>query len=297
MKKMRIGYFADGPWSHDALARILADETIEVEFICARDDNPDEILESISQRYGIEFFTHPQINSQEFFDLVSNFDCDLFVSMSFNQIFKSRLINLPVLKVINCHAGKLPFYRGRNVLNWVLINDESEFGITVHFIDEGIDTGDIILQRTFQIDDTDDYSTLLSTAYVECGSILYDALKIVQGGNVSTVKQVELDPVGSYCTARSQGDEKLEWNMNSREVFNFVRAICNPGPQARTSLDGLEVKINRVELLPKAPIHSGVAGSVVVVEDETFFVKTLDSSIRVVDWTGCGLPAIGDRFK
>jgi methionyl-tRNA formyltransferase len=217
--------------------------------------------------------------------------------MSFNQIFKSRLINLPVLKVINCHAGKLPFYRGRNVLNWVLINDESEFGITVHFIDEGIDTGDIILQRTFQIDDTDDYSTLLSTAYVECGSILYDALKIVQGGNVPTVKQVELDPVGSYYTARSQGDEKLEWNMNSREVFNFVRAICNPGPQARTSLDGLEVKINRVELLAKAPIHSGVAGSVGGVEDETFFVKTLDSSIRVVDWTGCGLPAIGDRFK
>ena len=96
--------------------------------------------------------------------------------MSFNQIFKNNLINLPPLKIINCHAGKLPFYRGRNVLNWVLINDENEFGITVHFIDEGIDTGDIILQKTFKIDDTDDYQTLLSRAYKECGSILYDSI-------------------------------------------------------------------------------------------------------------------------
>jgi methionyl-tRNA formyltransferase len=65
--------------------------------------------------------------------------------MSFNQIFKSEIINLPRLKTINCHAGKLPFYRSRNILNWVLINDEKEFGITVHYVDEGIDTGDIIL--------------------------------------------------------------------------------------------------------------------------------------------------------
>ena len=55
--------------------------------------------------------------------------------MSFNQIFRKKIINTPKIGVINCHAGKLPFYRGRNVLI-VLINDESEFGITVHFIDE-----------------------------------------------------------------------------------------------------------------------------------------------------------------
>ena len=63
---------------------------------------------------------------------------------------------------------KLPFYKGRNILNWVLINDEKEFGITVHYVDEGIDTGDIILQETFPIIDSDDYSTLLDKAYEEC---------------------------------------------------------------------------------------------------------------------------------
>ena len=84
--------------------------------------------------------------------------------MSFNQIFKQSIISLPELGIISCHAGKLLLYRGRNVLNWVLINDEKEFGITVHYIDEGIDTGDIIIQKSFQIKDTDTYKSLLEKA-------------------------------------------------------------------------------------------------------------------------------------
>ena len=71
---------------------------------------------------------------------------------------------MPKYGAINCHAGKLPDYRGRNILNWALINDEKEFGITVHFIDEGIDTGDIILQESFEIKDSDNYKSLLDLA-------------------------------------------------------------------------------------------------------------------------------------
>ena len=129
------------------------------------------------------------------------YDCDLFVSMSFNQIFRSVLINFPALKTINCHAGKLRFYRGRNILNWVLINDEKEFEITIHYVDESIDTGDIILQRCYQITDEDDYSTLLQRAYEGCATNLYDAIKDVQDGKVNTIVQKNIDQLGFYCTA------------------------------------------------------------------------------------------------
>ena len=116
--------------------------------------------------------------------------------MSFNQIFKTEIINLPKLKTINCHAGKLPFYRGRNILNWALINDEKEFGITVHYIDEGIDTGDIVLQRTYPISDEDNYSTLLQVSYVECANILYDAIVMFKKENVDGIKQKDIHPIG-----------------------------------------------------------------------------------------------------
>jgi methionyl-tRNA formyltransferase len=297
MTRFRIGYFADGPWSHRALAKLLSDETLEVAFICARDDNPDGILKAEAAKRNLEFVTHPNINSENFLSRMKAYDCDLFVSMSFNQIFRSELINLPPRKTINCHAGKLPFYRGRNILNWALINDEKEFGITVHYVDQGIDTGDIIMQRCYPITDEDNYATLLERAYEGCAANLYDAVKIVQKNDASPIPQDDIHPMGFYCTARRDGDERLDWNQKSRDVFNFVRAICRPGPEARTFLGDKELKINRVQYIAGAPDYKGIAGAVVGLDNEAFFVKTSDSYIKVIEWSGCPRPRIGDRLK
>jgi methionyl-tRNA formyltransferase len=297
MKKLKIGYFADGPWSHQALAKLIADETLQVAFVCARDDAPDPILKAKAFEYGLDFITHPKINSSEFLGWMKDYESDMFVSMSFNQIFRGELIKLPPLKTINCHAGKLPFYRGRNILNWALINDEKEFGITVHYVDDGIDTGDIILQRCYAISDKDDYSTLLECAYEGCASNLYDAIKGVQGKSVEPVVQKNIHPLGFYCSARKEGDERINWNQKSRDIFNFVRAICRPGPEARTFLGEQEMKINRVQYLSDAPTYIGVAGAIVGLDGEAFFVKTLDSYIKVTEWSGCKRLRIGDRLK
>lgn len=297
MKKLKIGYFADGPWSHQALAKLLSDETLQVCFVCARNDTPDPILKAKALGSGLNFITHPKINSEEFREWMIGYRCDLFVSMSFNQIFRNELINLPPFKTINCHAGKLPFYRGRNILNWALINDEKEFGITVHYVDDGIDTGDIILQRCYPIRDEDDYSTLLERAYEGCASNLYDAIKEVQGNRVKPVAQQTIHPLGFYCSGRREGDERIDWNQKSRDVFNFVRAICRPGPEARTFLGRQEIKINSVQYLPDAVTYKGIAGAVVGVEGGAFFVKTADSYIKVTEWSGCTRLRIGDRLK
>jgi methionyl-tRNA formyltransferase len=297
MKKLKIGYFADGPWSHQALAELLSDETLQVSFICARNDAPDPVLKNIAADKSIDFITHPKINSAEFLDRMKGYGCDLFVSMSFNQIFRNDLINLPPLKTINCHAGKLPFYRGRNILNWALINDEKEFGITVHYVDEGIDTGDILIQRCYPITDDDDYATLLQRAYEGCSANLYDAIKVIQKSNVTPIAQKKIHPLGFYCTGRREGDERLDWNQRSRDIFNFVRSICRPGPEARTFLENIEIKINRVQYLYDAPSYKGIAGAVVGVENNAFFVKTSDSYIKVTEWSGCSKLRIGDRLK
>lgn len=297
MKKLKIGYFADGPWSHQALAILLSDETLQVCFICVRNDKPDPILKTKALENGLDLIKHPDINSEQFLAWMNYYNCDLFVSMSFDQIYHSEMINLPPLKTINCHAGKLPFYRGRNILNWVLINDEKEFGITVHYVDNGIDTGDIILQRCYPITDEDNYSTLLDRAYKACADNLYEAIKAIQKNNLTLLMQESIHKLGFYCPARREGDERLDWSQSSRDIFNFVRAICRPGPEARTFLEGNEIKINKVQYLPDAPNYKGIVGSVVGVESNTFLVKTLDSYIRVTEWKGYINPRIGDRLK
>jgi len=295
--KLNIGYFADGPWSHKAFVKLINDPEIIISFICVRYSSKDETLKNYAKQYGIDYLKHKNVNSDEFISILKKYDCDLFVSMSFNQIFKTKIINFTKHKIINCHAGKLPFYRGKNVLNWVLINDEKEFGITVHYVDEGIDSGDIILQRSYKILDHDNYKTLLERAYVECANILYDTILMFKKELVKAQKQIELHPEGSYFTGRKMGDEILSWNQTSREIFNFVRAICNPGPIARAYINKKEMKINKVELIKNAPIYKCTIGVILKRDSECFLVKTKDSFIKVIEFEFDGIIKTGDRFE
>lgn len=292
----KIGYFGDGPWAHEAFKKLIKDKTIEIKFVTVRYDKRDPELVALAKDNHIPVEIHRNINSDEFFDRVSEYDVDLFVSMSFDQIFKTRTINYPPLKTINCHAGKLPFYRGRNILNWVLINDEKEFGITVHYVDEGIDTGDIILQRTYPIMDEDDYETLLNTAYTGCADILYDAIKMIQSGAVHTIRQDAIDPVGMYCGMRGPGDEIIDWNSSSREIFNFVRAICRPGPMATSMLNGQEIKINRVREVKGAHRYINTPGQILGKTEHGFYVKTKDTFLEVTEYVYDGKIRTGDRL-
>lgn len=295
-RKLHIGYFADGKWAHETFKKIISDNSIKIDFICVRYETRDSVLCNLSEDYDIPLFCVPNINSDEFIDTMRDVNSDLFVSMSFNQIFKTTMINLPPLKTINCHAGKLPFYRGRNILNWALINDEKEFGITVHYVDEGIDTGDIILQDTYPITDDDDYGTLLDKAYSGCADILYRAIKLIQAGKATRTPQATIDPVGFYCGMRTVGDEIINWNQSSRRIFNFVRAVTRPAVGATTYLNGSEVKIYRVKMIPGAHEYINTPGQILKKDPDGFYVKTLDTMIKVIEYETDGKIRVGSRF-
>ena len=297
MKVLKIGYFADGPWAHGALKLLVDDPGIEIVFICARFGRPDEYLRKQALEIGVEFFVIENVNQQEFIDAIKAFDADLFVSMSFDQILRKPLYSLPPMGTINCHAGKLPSYRGRNVLNWVLINDEKEFGITVHYIDDGVDTGDVILQSTFTIDDTDDYASLLKKAFSECPLILHQAIQALQTGNAQRIKQSTISNPVLICTQRMPGDEFIDWNCTSREIFNFVRALSDPGPKATTHIGSNQVKINRVQFIPNACVYKGIPGAILSKENDGFLVKTGDSYLQIIDWSSNVRLKVGARLQ
>ncbi len=283
MDKIKIGYFADGPWSHRAFEKLIEDSSIEILFIVPRSDTKDNTLKNLSLEYNIDYLYPVNINSMEFIELVKSYKADLFVSMSFNQIFKSEILGIPEYGVINCHAGRLPFYRGRNILNWALINDEKNFGITVHYIDEGIDTGDTINQKIYPITDDDDYDSLLKVAYVECATILFETILQIKNGIALRLPQSTIHPVGFYCGRRGPGDEIINWNQSTREIFNFIRAICNPGPKATSYLNNSIISINKSKIIDMAPIYKGTCGQILAKTDKGFLVKTADSFIEILE--------------
>ncbi len=293
--KLRIGYFADGIWSHEALNLFLNNKSLEVVFICSRFKNPDKYLLKKATQLDIDFLNDINIKNNLFIKKLHKYNCDLFVSMSFDQIFNLELLQIPKLGAINCHASKLPFYRGRNILNWVLINDEKEFGITVHYIDEGIDTGDIILQKTFPISDKDNYKSLLNLSYKECPTILYEAVLLILHNKVKRISQNSISLDGNYCKKRNKGDEFIKGNLTTRQLFNFVRGITLPGPCARSYIRSNLIKIINCEIEYKREFNNVGDGRIAYVNKKFFVIKTKDGYLRVTDWDCSIKPEIGDK--
>ncbi|MGO0305859.1 methionyl-tRNA formyltransferase [Endozoicomonas acroporae] len=278
---MRIGYFADGPWSHKALELIVNSDELEIVFIVPRFDTRDPILQEWATKLKIPFIIEQNVNSDGFIEKIEKYTPDLLVSMSFNQILRERIINFAPKGFINCHAGALPYYRGRNPLNWVLINGEKSFGITVHYVDKGIDTGDIIDQKIFPISNKDNYKTLLETAITQCGYVLHSAIMKIFSNKVKIKKQSDIHPVGTYFGMRKVGDEVLDFRWESARVFNFIRAISTPGPCARIYSENEEYAIESATMIDNAPNYIATIGEVVGRSTNGVVIKTGDSTILI----------------
>lgn len=280
---MKLGYFGDGPWASRVLEALVESKRFDIAFITPRYDRQDPELRAWAEQLGVPFIPHQNVNSPSFLEHIARFNCDLFVSMSFDQIMKSDIINLAPQGFINCHAGALPFYRGRNPLNWALINGEPSFGVTVHYIDVGIDSGDIIVRRLVDIAQDDTYADLLEKAYGACSGALLQALDEIADGTAPRVVQDKIHPVGFYCGRRVPGDEWIDWSLPSERIRNLVRALSLPGPGARTLGDVGVVAVLGARTIVGAPDYIGTVGEVVGRTKEGVVIKTGDSTLLLTE--------------
>ena len=279
---LKIGYFADGIWAQNALTQIDKDKNFKICFVVPRFKTPDTALLRLAKECQIPIIKSCNVNSSEFIVQIQPFHCDLLVSMSFNQIFKKELLSR--YTIINCHAGKLPYYRGRNILNWVLINDEKEFGITVHFVDSGVDTGDIIVQKCYEISENDDYSALLKVAHKECAALLHKALKLFLKGEIQTIKQESIDKIGSYCPQRKAGDEIIDFSKSTREIFNFIRALNAPNLGALAFVGKKPIRLYKSQILDLAFDETLPNGTILGVNEKGFLLKLRDGTLFITQY-------------
>ncbi len=297
IKIVRIGILGDGVWAQNLLLQIVEDDSIQIAFLSARYNRPDQKLISLGKKNKINIINIKNINSSDSIKILKSLKCDLLVSMSYNQIIEPKVLKIFQKGAINCHAGKLPFYRGRSILNWVLINDEKEFGITVHQIDKTIDTGPIILQKTFSIDDNDDYKSILEKSYSEAPKILFEAIKLIQSDLCEIKNQKEIHKIGSYYSKRKVGDETIDWEKSSRQIFNFIRALVYPGPYAQSQIKKKIIKFIKSKQV-KLDLNNKeyISGEVIEGNDEYFIIRTYDNGIKITDWEPRIKIKKGDRF-
>tara|TARA_B100000963_G_scaffold269345_1_gene237485 strand:- start:608 stop:1504 length:897 start_codon:yes stop_codon:yes gene_type:complete len=286
-KKIRIGLFCDDEWGFNTLNLILKKKNYEIQFVCTRYlGGVKKKIKALCKKKKIDHFSFQNINSTIAIKKIKSYDLEILASMSFDQIFKKKTIDNIKLQIINCHAGNLPFYRGRSPLNWVLINDEDFFGITVHYINKGIDKGDIILQKKFRINDKDNFFTVLNKAYKECPKLLIKAIHLVVNKKDKPIKQSGIDKKGSYYFKRVCGDERINWKENAREIFCFIRALSKPGIIATTYFGNKKILINKSDPKFIKSKKGSSPGEIIKVAKGYFLIQTNDFVIKVKEWSG-----------
>ena len=284
---MRLLFFGDGQWAAVSLRRIAA-RPWSVAAVVLRRRPSSEALAEAARELALPILQPGNVNSPEFLEIVRSFGPDLNVSVSYDQIVRRPLLEAAPRGFINFHAGKLPHYRGKNVVNWALINGETEIGITGHFMDEGIDTGDIILQRTVPVGWIDTYGDILDRVVAAFPDLVEATLGMIADDTAVRRRQAHLP--GTYFAARREGDESLDWSDTSRNLHNKVRAITRPGPGALTLLGDAPIIVWRALWDPSWPAYLATPGEVVGRREDGVIVKTGDSTLLVLEAGVAGGP-------
>ena len=293
MNKRCVHFFGDGLWAYKSLEQLLINPNYKIAAVILR-HKPDLEIKKICDEQNIRIINPIDINTLDF-QTIPN--AEMGISVSYDQIFKADTIGKYRYGIINLHASSLPNYKGRNVLNWALINGEDKIHITIHWVDKGVDTGPIIHQHEIKILEDETYEELLDKCYEASPIALSEALRKLEKGNPSTIIQEHILKLPILCTRRIEGDEIINWEWSSMRIHNFVRALSIDSLYARTYIDGEEIQIKRTEYLKFAPVYIDICGSVLKKEKTSFIVKTGDSYIRILEWAAKNKISLGNRLQ
>ena len=230
-----------------------------------RQNNDVAMVETAARARGHRVLTQPaRAAIAPFLDEVRRLKPDLFLVWSYSMILPQALIDLPRLGAVNVHGGLLPEYRGGHVMNWALINGETETGVTLHFVDAGIDTGPIIAQRRFPITPTDDAASVHRNLMTTGQELLTSSWAAIADGSAPRVPQDESRAL--YYPMRSADDGRIDWTQSNVAIGNVVRALVAPWPGAFTTIGGTRLVLRQVSLAGRS---SGAAPGTVVQCDES----------------------------
>ncbi len=161
---------------------------------------------------------------------------DLILVIGWTRLLGRDLLAIPRLGCVGFHASLLPRYRGRAPVNWAIINGERETGNTMFFLDEGVDTGDVIAQRRIPIAEEDTCATLYRKAADAAVEMLAENLPLLKAGRAPRIPQDASR--ATEMPARRPEDGRIDWDRAPRDLYNWVRALTRPYPGAFTLLDG-----------------------------------------------------------
>lgn len=205
-----------------------------------------------------------------------NLSPDLIVVVAF-RILPRELFTIPRLGSFNLHASLLPKYRGAAPINWAIMNGEKETGVTTFFLQEKVDTGNVLLQARIPIMDDDDAGTIHDTLAEVGAEIVLHTLKLIEQGRASP--QPQDDSVSSPAPKIFKDDCRISWDRSAVKIHNVIRGL-SPYPAAFTMHNGRVLKVYKSKVTGDR--SNGLPGSVVVTST-SLSVATADTLLQLVE--------------
>lgn len=268
------------------ILQMLYEEGYEIVAVVTQPDRPvgrKKILtpppvKEEALRLGLRVLQPEKLKGSEQLQEIIQLKPDIIITCAFGQILPKELLDAPPLGSINVHASLLPKYRGGAPIHQAIIDGETKTGVTIMYMAEKLDAGDIISQREIPIEKTDHTGLLFDKLSIVGRDLLKDTLPSILNGTNKRIKQNDEEATFAHNISREQ--ERIDWTKSSEQIYNQIRGL-HPWPVAFTTLNNENVKIWWAEI--GSSNLKGKPGEVVQIEKERFEIATGDGTIAVLE--------------
>lgn len=233
-------------------------------------------VKEVALRHGIPVFQPKKVRESSCVEELRGYQADVMVVIAFGQILPKEILELTPYGCINVHASLLPKYRGAAPIQWSVIDGETVTGVTTMQMDEGLDTGDMILKTEVKMDEKETGGSLHDKLAEAGASLCVETLKALQDGTAPFEKQGESPTEYARMLDKRLGN--INWSMKAVEIERLIRGL-NPWPSAYTYWDGKVMKIWEAEVAEGR--QDACPGTVISVDKQCFLVQTGDGLLAV----------------
>ena len=280
---MKIIFMGTPDFAAASLEALIASRH-EIQAVVTQPDKPKgrkgELTPSpvkvIAKREGIKVYQPLKVRDEEFVKTLRAYNPDVMVVVAFGQIIPLSILKMPKYGCVNIHGSLLPKYRGAAPIQWAVLDGEKETGITTILMDEGIDTGDILLKKTIKIDADETSGSLFDKLMALGAKTILETLDELEKGSLTSTKQGESPTAYAKMLTKAMG--LIDFTKSAKELDCFVRGM-DPWPSAYTLLAGKTLKLWKV----RAVEGGGKAGSVIEIGKESFTVACGEGAIEVLE--------------
>ncbi len=202
-------------------------------------------VKNLTLQQGLPLFQPEKVREEIFQKKIKDLQPDLFVLVAYGQILPKSLLEIPKHGAVNVHASLLPKYRGAAPIPWAILKGEKVTGVTTMMMDEGMDTGDILLQTEISMSDEETSETLHDQLALLGAQLLSETVKGMKAGSVHPIPQDHSK--ATYAPPLKKEDGQIDWSKDAKEIDRQVRAL-NPWPGAFTMWNGQLLKIYKGEV-------------------------------------------------